>query len=221
MTRKVPFSADEFYHLYNRGANKMEIFLDYHDRERFLKLLYIANNPNLGKYTDIETIPGRTWSLGKQEGSLVSIGAYCLMPNHFHILIKAKDATGASLFLQKLLTGYSTYFNKKYDHSGVVFQGKTKSEHVAEDRYLRYLYSYIHLNPVKLIEPEWKTKQLISSEILKYLDNYTYSSYNDYNGAHREQSIILNKEAFPDYFMTSSGHLNELLSWLHFYEKTS
>lgn len=199
----------------------MEIFLDYQDRERFLKLLYIANNPALGKYTDIETTPGRTWKLSKQKGSLVSIGAYCLMPNHFHILIKAKDTAGASLFLQKLLTGYSTYFNKKYTHSGVVFQGKTKSEHVAEDRYLRYLYSYIHLNPVKLIEPEWKTIRLVDSNIFPYLNTYNFSSYNDYNGASGEQSIILNKEDFPGYFVATKDHLNELLSWLHFYEKTT
>ncbi len=219
MNRQVPFAPEEFFHLYNRGTNKMPIFLDKNDRERFLKLLYISNCSNLGKYSDIEISPGRTWTMIGEE-QLVNIGAYCLMPNHFHILIKVKNEKDTSIYLQKLLTSYSMYFNKKYGRSGTLFEGKTKSKHVTEDRNLKYLFSYIHLNPVKLIDSRWREdgpKDL--TKIQKYLSEYGYSSYLDYAGISRPEKIIINKDPFPEYFKTSTEHVNELLGWLKFYEE--
>ena len=78
------------------------------------------------------------------------------MPNHFHILVKEKIENGISKFMGKLTTGYSMYFNKRYDRTGSLFQGVFKSVHADSDEYLKYLFAYIHLNPIKLINPEWK-----------------------------------------------------------------
>lgn len=197
----------------------MDIFIDEKDYDRFLKLLYIANSKNLGKYSDVETSPGRTWTMTSTD-SMVHIGAFCLMPNHFHLLIRVKDGKDASLFLQKLLTSYSVYFNKKYSRNGVLFQGKTKAQHASEDPYLKYLFAYIHLNPVKLIEPKWKElglKNFLKAQ--KHLTQYKYSTYCEYNNIERPENKIINKEIFPSYFNNPKEHMSELFEWLQFDKK--
>ncbi len=150
MERKISFAENEFYHLYNRGVDKRKIYLSASDYRRFLALLYLANS----------TAPAHLANLlrGKQlkdlstitrEHPLVAIGAFCLMPNHFHILLTPLVEHGISKFMLKLETGYSMYFNKKYERSGALFQGKFKAEHASSDNYLKYLYAYIHLNPAR------------------------------------------------------------------------
>lgn len=149
--------------------------------------------------------------------ALVDIGAYCLMPNHFHVLIHEKTEGGISLFIQKVSTGYTMYFNKKYQRSGALFQGRFKAKHADTDEYLKYLFSYIHLNPVKLIEPEWKEKGIIDQKKAKeYLNKYPYSSYHDFIGKIRSERVILNREAFPEYFETKHDFEDCLKDWLEY-----
>lgn len=211
--RKVPFVSGEYYHIYNRGTNKMPIFNDHWDYARFQKLLYLSNGKESPKFSDVES-PGRTWTIERGD-ELVHIGVYCLMPNHFHILIKVKSDKDASLFLQKILTSYSMYYNKKNNRTGALFQGKTKSEHVNEDNYLRYLFSYIHLNPVKLIDAGWKERGIKDlDKTLDFLNKYQYSSFLDYTDIKRPEEKILNKTEFPEYFESPQEHLQELTNWL-------
>ncbi|MDQ3245062.1 MAG: transposase [bacterium] len=218
MTRE-PFATGEIYHIYNRGTNKMEIFKDPWDYLRFQKLIYLCNIKNGPKYSDIEISPGRTWTVENDE-TLVDIGAYCLMPNHFHILIKVKEGSDASVFLLKILTSYSTYFNKKNNRSGSLFQGKTKSEHANSDEYLKYLFSYIHLNPVKLINPKWKENGITDLEkTLEFLKSYQYSSFLDYYGINRVENKTIDRNAFPEYFINPEEHLKELIEWLNYDNK--
>jgi len=151
MSRILPFSTGEYYHIYNRGTEKRDIFLDKADYLRFIVLLYISNNieavhiSNLreqGKFLrDIINL--------ERKETLVDIGTYCLMPNHFHLLIKEKRAGGISEFMKKISTGYSMYFNKRYERTGRLFEGTFKSVHADSDEYLKYLFAYIHLNPIK------------------------------------------------------------------------
>ncbi len=217
--RKIPFAQGEYYHLYNRGTNKMTIFKDEKDYARFHKLLYLCNGKESPKYSDAETSPGRAWTVERGE-SLVDIGAYCLMPNHFHILVRIKNEKDASQFLLKLLTSYSTYFNKKYDRSGSLFQGKTKSQHVENDNYLKYLYAYIHLNPLKIIEPRWKEAGLKNiSGAKEYLKKFNFSSYVDYLNLERSEKKILEKSPFPDYFQNTDEVKAEIENWLTYDEK--
>lgn len=217
--RKTPFAPGEYYHLYNRGTNKMDIFLDHKDYSRFQKLLFLCNQQNAPKYSDIETSPGKIWEVEKGE-TLVNIGLYCLMPNHFHILIKAKEEKDTSKFLLKLLTSYSTYFNKKHDRTGSLFQGKTKSKHITDDNYFKYLFSYIHLNPVKLINPTWKNSGISNTEeTVDFLKNYSWSSLLDYQENNRSEYKILDKDEFPAYFLDPKERLEEITEWLN-YEKT-
>jgi len=171
----------EYYHIYNRGNSKQRIFRDKSDYERFLGLLFACNSSenfkidNLNKKESLLNYPR-----GKQ---IVYIGAYCLMPNHFHILITDAGEENVSKFMQKLITAYVMYFNKKYQRTGSLFEGKFKAEHAGSDRYLKYLFSYIHLNPIKLVEPKWKEKGIQNkSKVLKYLEEYQHSSCLEYLG---------------------------------------
>lgn len=103
--------------------------------------------------------------------------------------------------MKKLLTAYSMYFNLKYKRTGVLFQGRFKATHASNDEYLKYLFSYIHLNPIKLIDPKWKENGITNhTKAEKYLEVYQYSSHLDYIGKNRDEGLILNKNAFPGYF---------------------
>ncbi len=212
MNRKIKFSVDEYYHVYNRGVEKRDIFLDKFDYARFLLLLKICN-----KDTPINVRELKEYSHEHKGESFVYVGAYCLMPNHFHILLKENSGRGISKFMSKLLTAYSMYFNKKYGHSGSLFQGVFKAQHADSDNYLKYLFSYIHLNPVKLVQQDWKENGITDFELTKnFLDNYKYSSYSDYLYDKESKNLILNKSAFPEYFETTDSIQKDLFDWLKF-----
>src|SRR3989338_5705420 len=154
--RKVSFAPGEFYHVYNRGNSKQVIFHDKQDYNRFLALLYAVNTKqNIAMRLVFEDM----YKFDRGE-RLVSLGAHCLMSNHFHLLLTEVDEGGISKFMQKLTTAYSMYYNKKYARTGGLFEGKFKSEHAGKDRYLKYIFSYIHLNPLKIINKNWKTDGL-------------------------------------------------------------
>jgi len=220
MERGFKFSVNQYYHLYNRGVEKREIFLNNSDYYRFLKLLYLCNSHKPVDFDNLSESEGRSFRCFEYDRGdvLVDIGAYVLMPNHFHILIKEKGDGGITKFMKKVCTGYSMYFNKKYKHSGTLFQGRFQATHLVEDRLLEYIYSYIHLNPVKIIEPNWKKNGIKKmSDVKKFLDGYVFSSYLDYkNDLKRELSSILNTEAFPGYFGTKREFSDMLDFWLDF-----
>jgi len=148
---------------------------------------------------------------------IVYIGAYCLMPNHFHILIAEKEKGGISKFMQKLSTAYVMYYNQKYGRTGGLFEGKFKSEYLFEDRYLKYIFSYIHLNPVKLIQKDWKEIGIRNNKaVLKYLKDYEYSSYFEYLGVGRKQSKIIDRKPYPNYFSSIKNFQEEIVEWLSY-----
>jgi putative transposase len=156
MIRPV-FINDELYHVYNRGVEKRDIFMDEADRYRFVHNLYEFNdeNPasNVSYYFDKRS--GTVQPIihkGRRESRnpLVDILVFTLMPNHFHLLLRQKKENGISRFMQKLGTGYSMYFNKKHERVGGLFQGKFKAVHVNEEAHFIHLPHYIHTNPLEL-----------------------------------------------------------------------
>lgn len=219
MRRNFEFSIDEFYHVYNRGTDKRIIFIDSNDHNRFILLLHLCNSR---QKVDISNLirEGRTFTdlINIDPGErLVDVGAYCLMPNHFHLLLKEKNPDGISLFMKKLLTAYSMYFNKKHDRSGSLFEGKFKAKHADTDEYLKYLFAYIHLNPVKIIDHEWKENGIKNRETARaYLDGYRYSSYVDYMGKDRLEGRILGRDSFPRYFSDQKDFNAYVEDWLSF-----
>lgn len=117
-----------FYHIYNRGNRKAEIFLEDWDRKRFLE--------RLGFYKD--------------EFNMTLL-TYCLMPNHFHFLFRQDSEESISRFMLSLLTSYAKYFNTKYDLVGRLFQGRFQSKIIDEEEYLLELSRYVHRNPLEII----------------------------------------------------------------------
>ena len=205
--RKQLFAEGEYYHLYNRGTEKRLIFLDKQDRDYFLFLMYICNTTKSLVLRNI----GNSFDRDK---TIVDIGAYCLMPNHFHILVYEKVENGISTYMRKLMTAYSMYFNKKYSRTGKLYEGVFKSRICDTDRYLKYMYSYIHLNPAKIIDQNWKKiKTKNTKQLLDYVYSYGYSSIKEYAISKYK---IINPSAFPDYFATSIDHRRELLEWLNY-----
>ncbi len=212
MERKDPFVESEYYHLYNRGVDKRTIFTSPGDHKRFLMLLYLANSNEEIRISNI--LKSNTYEevFSRERGEpLVSIGAYCLMPNHFHLLLTPRTEGGVSRFMLKIQTGYSMFFNTKYERSGSLFQGPFKSIRADTDRYLNYLFAYIHLNPAKIRERNWKEKVYKRNDLLKFVESYPYSSYEAYlNNAH----IITDPKAFPEYFSSQEEVRSHITDWL-------
>lgn len=237
MQRKHDFIPGEFYHIYNRGNSKQNIFLNDYDRERFVKSLYLSNSTkNINFKDDIIRANIDVWDFDRDE-QIVSIGAWVLMPNHFHIYLtplfpktvvgnfgkngknKNDGEKAVSTFVKKLLTSYSKYFNKNNERTGGLFEGPFKSVHVETDEQAKYLFSYIHLNPIKLIDPNWKKNGIHNKkETLNFLNNYKWSSYHDHKGSKRPESKIISLKDFPEYFLNISDFDNEILDWLSFQE---
>jgi len=218
MRRKFEFSIGEFYHVYNRGTEKRLIFSDGNDYNRFITLLYLCNSSkpvNINNYFR-EGLSFTELIVNVDTGdSIVDIGAYCLMPNHFHLLLKEKTENGISQFMKKLLTAYSMYFNKKHKRTGRLFEGPFLAKHLDTDNYLKYIISYIHLNPIKLIDSSWKERGIIDYLRAKqHLADYLYSSYLDYIGKHRKEGKILAREKFPEYFRNFKDFDQFINEWL-------
>ena len=205
MLRKDPFITGEYYHIYNRGIDKRIIFKSERGYERFVMLLYLANSNDSFRLDDILNKEHKSFSdvLVLDRGEpLVSIGAWCLMTNHFHLLVRQEVDGGITKFMRKLGTGYSMFFNIKYQRAGALFGGLFKSKLIGvDDNYMRHLFGYIHINPLEIKFTNWKNKINKSSVDMKnFLKSYRYSSYLDYIGEDRIEKNIIKKENFPDYF---------------------
>jgi putative transposase len=219
VSRNLRFFIDEYYHLYNRGADKRIVFEDKEDHIRFNQLLYLCNDSNP---LSSKRYLNRGESLSELmtddiEEPLVAIGAYCLMSNHFHVLVKEIIEGGISKFMHRLSTAYTMYFNVKNNRTGVLFQGRFKAEHLDSDEYLKYIFSYIHLNPIKIIDSDWKENGLRDFKKAKrFLREYYYSSYLDYLDIKRLNNKILNKRVFPEYFPDKLAFEKCINEWLLF-----
>jgi len=130
------YLEDVYYHIYNRGTGKSNIFLDEQDYKVFLHYLK--------KYLDQTS----EYSLADK----VKLLAYCLMPNHFHLFVYQITKEGLIKLMRALSTSYAMYFNKKYDRSGTIFQGIYKAVLVENEPYFLHITRYIHLNPAELTE---------------------------------------------------------------------
>lgn len=143
--RKTNFVEGEYYHIYNRGVDKREIFSDKFDLERFLQSMESFNTKDpIGSLYENSFIKKK--ALGGKASKLVNFVAYCLNPNHYHFIITPLVEKGIEKFMQRLGTGYTMYFNEKNKRSGSLFQGKFKSKHLNSNEYLLQASSYVNLN---------------------------------------------------------------------------
>ena len=159
------YQPQSYYHLYNRGVNKEEIFLDYKDYKTFLGYLkFYLTLPNLQGST-LKVSPSRNLKNYFQKLKLL---AYCLMPNHFHLMVYQEEADGINFFMRSLATKYSMYFNRVHQRVGHVFQGIYKAVNITSEEQFLYLSKYIHRNPIEILP------------IGINLEGYQYSSYGNY-----------------------------------------
>jgi len=156
------YSPQSYYHLYNRGVAKQNIFLDEKDYKTFLSYLKLYLTP----LPATQTVPPSK-QLNNFFGQL-SLLAYCLMPNHFHFLVFQESATIITSFMRSLMSKYSRYFNTKYKRVGPIFQGKLKAVAVTSEEQFTYLSKYIHRNPLAILPAR------------SDLAGYKYSSYQNY-----------------------------------------
>jgi putative transposase len=189
-------STGEVFHILNRGVDKRKIFLDERDYFRFIHNLFEFNDTspafNLGYFL------GRTQSIDlrnqyserRSRQLIVEILAFCLMPNHFHLLLRQKENGGITKFMRKLSVGYANYFNQKYKRTGTLFQGRYKAVLVNRGTHFIHLPYYIHFNPLDLIMPEWRTGKIKNyQKAIKFLENYRWSSHLDYIGKKNFPSV--------------------------------
>lgn len=154
--RKVVFAEGEFYHVYNRGTDKRAIFLDDQDFARFLQSMIEFNVTDpigslyqhsfINNKNQLRSLAPKLIAVGNETGKLVEIIAYCLNQNHFHLLLKQVSEHGIARYMQRLGTGYTNYFNHKYERSGSLFQGTFKAIHVDSNEYLLHVSAYVNLN---------------------------------------------------------------------------
>lgn len=164
--RKHDFVIGENYHVYNRGVDKRAIVLDPYDLERMLKTFTEFNTVDpIGSIYENRFIKNKK-KLGSKASKLVDIIAYCINPNHFHLILTPVVEKGIEKLMQRV-GGYTKYFNNRYKRSGSLFQDKFKSKYISDNRYLLHLSAYINMN--NLNELGSKASKLSISSLGEYL----------------------------------------------------
>ncbi len=209
----------DLYHLINRGVDRRDIFMDDTDRHRFVYGLWSFNNvaPIANTYTFSRTATfGPTRSKSEERKPLVDIHAWCVMNNHYHLLVSAREEKGITRFITKLNVGYAKYFNERHARTGTLFQGRTRKVLIDRDAHFLYILHYIHLNPLDYLEgaKTWRERDKKAVQntqvVLEYLNGYRWSSYLDYIGNQNFPSLISNtlRDPADDYQRSIGDHLS-------------
>jgi len=164
--RQAVFANGQFYHVFNRGVEKRRTFIDKRDYSRFVDSLnyYRARDQHIRF-----SFRGRMDAENELGPLFAEVVSYCLMPNHFHLLLKQVTDNGITTFLSKLSNSYTKYFNTRYKRVGPLFQGSFKAVRIESDEQLVHVCRYIHLNP-------------LIDYLVKNIRDYAYSSYLEYLG---------------------------------------
>jgi putative transposase len=182
----------DIYHVLNRGVEKRDIVLSDDDRMRFVRSLYIFNDKKSAPNSVTQV---QKWNSDHKRDCLVHIHSWCLMNNHYHLLLSPinDEVENISLFMKKVNMGYAKFFNEKYNRSGYLWQGKYKKILISNDAHFEYIPYYVHLNPLDYTNYEWRKGGIASSNvksIIKLLGDYRWSSYLDYNDKKNFPSVI-------------------------------
>ncbi len=216
--KKPVFVDGHIYHVYNRGVEKRDVFLNEGDYFRFVHHLYELNDSkpvrNVHYFLNHKTgnVESRKLFGTQERDVLVEIFVFTLMPNHFHLILRQVQENGIVRFMQKLGTGYTMYFNKKYERVGCLFQGPFKACHILEEAHLIHLPHYIHTNPLPL------TNNGVNP--IKYLENYKWSSFPDYIGI-RNFPRVTEREFLLDIFGGEEKYRIHTKQILHYHGKSA
>ncbi len=219
--RLETIAVGDYVHVYNRGNRKQTIFIDEKDMWRFLQALRFFNDSHsslnilrqllltLGVNSDksMDSVFRMGWPKDwPEKDPLVKIVCYCLMPNHFHLLLQEIREGGISKFMHKMGMGYTKYFNIKHKEVGRVFQGPYKIKIIGNDQvYLEYLSAYIQVkNVLELFPGGIQEAKKNISEAIKFLEKYSFSSCPDFLGV--RNSLIIDKGILGEIFSCSDDY---------------
>lgn len=210
--------AGQIYHVLSRGVDKRKIFLDKEDYFRFIHDLFEFNDEepaNNAVYSFRKSKDFVNPYIGrKPRKKIVKILAFCLMPNHYHLLLVPELDTAMTQFMRKLNIGYANYFNEKYDRAGTLFEGRYKCIPVTDESHFVHLPYYIHLNPLDLITPEWRERKITTyGKAMKFLESYRWSSHLDYTGIKNFPSVT-DREFLLRTFGSSENYKKAINRWL-------
>lgn len=197
--RKEKFENGDITHVTLRGVNGNAIFKDINDYYRGIFSIYEFNNSKpVSIYKKREFRArfkegrGRTSSFIDERERMVDVLCFCFMPNHIHLLVRQIGDEGITEFMRKVGTGYGGYVNSRYKRQGHVFQGSFNAVKIITDAQLEIVFAYIHANPIALIYKDWKSIKIEDEnyeKIIKFLEDYKWSSYLDYTGAKNFSSV--------------------------------
>ncbi len=219
--RKFPLVNNEIYHVVLRGIGGVDIFRDETDYYRAIHDLFEFNNtkPATWQYRRFNAEDSRTRTksdsgnrtvgiIRSPRDYVVNILAFCLMPNHIHLLLKQIKDKGISAFMGKLGSGYVNYFNQRHKRQGHLFQSRFKAVHIKTQQQLQSVFVYVHTNPAALVAENWKEGGVVDlNKIIDFIEKYKWSSYADYLGKENFPSItqreffleIMSKEKWREY----------------------
>lgn len=152
MRHKFQFTNGEFYHVFNRGLDKRIIFPEKIDLERFFQSMYEFNDIDAigsiyqNSFRQHNLSPSGVNIKNKNKKRLVSFVCYCLNLNHYHFILQQLADRGIERFMQKLGSGFTRYFNDRYDREGALLQGPFKASHITSDEYFLHVSAYVNLN---------------------------------------------------------------------------
>lgn len=214
----------ELFHALNRGVDKRTLFVDDIDRVRFVHDLWEFNDIN-----DVDNVRHRVPLPKKDKGDvtglrspymekerIVDLHGWCLMGNHYHLLLSERVEGGLTKFLRRLNVGYANYFNERYKRSGTLFQGRTKKVLIGHDAHFLHILHYLHLNPLDMLKGarEWRSLKIKNAaSCLEHLEKYRWSSYLDYSGKINFPSILttdLFKDVFGNYEKVLKSYLRDI-----------
>lgn len=183
------FSENSYYHTFNRGVEKRKIFQDEQDYNIFIYYLSVYLLPIDDLFQTFPKTPTRL--LNKNLSKEVELIAFCLMPNHFHLLLKQLPVDGVSRFIKQLTNAYTLYFNNKYKRVGGLMQGRFGAVPIDSDEQLLHVSRYIHLNP-------------IVSKLVGDLDDYRWSSYHSYISKNKD--LLINNSDVLNHFSSTKDY---------------
>jgi putative transposase len=211
----------EILHILSRGVDKRKIFLDGQDYVRFIHDLYEFNDEekvNNAKYYFNKQYKDIRYPYiqkeRKQRKLIVDVHAFCLMPNHYHIMASPRLENAIPLFMRKVNGGYSRYFNRRHKRKGSLFESKYKSIPITQESHFIHLPYYIHLNPLDLVSPEWRDRKLKDRKKAQdFLEQYRWSSHLDYAGKKNFPSVT-QRETLTEFFEGHKSYKKDIDNWL-------
>ena len=204
--RTTSIDPGEHYHIFNRGNNKQLTFIDKRDWTRLLFLILYLQSPkifqNIGRQVS-HYVKNRAFNMEEDtveeivKERYVELVNFAIMPNHFHLTVCELKKGGIAQYMQRILCGYTKYFNTKYQKSGHLFQGPYKAVHIQNNRQLLYLSTYIHRNPREILE--WKNREHL----------YPWSSCQDYTDKNRWGKLLVPELVLNQF--SSKGEYSDFL----------